>query len=187
MPMQTAAPPSTALATYSFRRSILEPEKTYTLYPDRLEVGAEGEPAQRYPLDQVDTVHLKYDRTKQRAYFQCFIHTRSGDRISLRHVHWGGLAIFKDRRETYTPFVRAVLRALAGRPGVTFKAGSLLNFIVALVGIPAFAVLAGLAFSIGLTVPGLFALFMLLLCIPVLRRSRPRAVDPQNPPAALLP
>lgn len=188
MPMQTIeAPPATALASYSFRRSILEPEKTYTLYPDRLEVAAEGEPAQRYPLDQVDTVHLKYERTKQRAYFQCFIHTRSGDRVSLRHVHWGGVANFQDRRESYTPFVRAVLRALASRPGVTFKAGSLLNFITAIIGIPAFAVLAGLAFSIGSTAPGLFALFMLLLCIPVLRRSRPRSVDPLNPPASVLP
>ena len=188
MPMQTIeAPPAAALATYSFRRSILEPEKTYTLYPDRLEVGAQGEPPRHYPLDQVDTVHLKYERTKQRAYFQCFIHTRTGDRVSLRHVHWGGLAKFDDRRESYTPFVRAVLQALAGRPGVTFKAGSLLNFIAALIGIPAFAVLAGLAFSIGSTAPGLFALFMLLLCIPVLRRSRPRSVDPLNPPVSVLP
>ncbi|HEV3049966.1 MAG TPA: hypothetical protein VGX50_06645 [Longimicrobium sp.] len=186
--MQTIeAPPAAALASYSFRRGILEPEKTYTLYPDRLEIAAEGQRTEHYPLDHVDTVHLKYERTKQRAYFQCFIHTRQGHRISLRHVHWGGIARFEDRRESYTPFVRAVLQALAGRPGVRFKAGSMLNFIAAILGIPAFAALALLAFSLGSTAPGVFALFMLLLCIPVLRRSRPRSVDPLNPPASVLP
>jgi|GEM_PF-3516797 len=182
----TAAPPAAALATYSFRRSILEKERTYTLYPDRLEVTGEDTPPRSYPLDQVRTVHLSYNRTRQRGYFQCFIHT-TGDRISLRHVHWGGIAVFQDRRESYTPFVRALLLALAQRPGVRFKAGSIVSFITAVVAIPLFAVLAWLAFSIGVPAAGVFALFMLLICVPMVHRARPRALDPRDPPAALLP
>lgn len=181
-----AAPSSAAVVRYSFRRSILESEKTYTLYPDRLEVTAEGEPARVHPLDQVETVHLKYDRTKQRAYFQCFIHTRT-DRIALRHVHWGGPMIFQDRRETYTPFVRALLLALADRQRVHFKAGSLLNFVTALVGLPLMLALGLMALAAGLWPATALAALMVFVCLSILPRSRPRSFDPRDPPAALLP
>lgn len=185
--MTISAPAATApLASYSFRRSILEREKTYTLYPDRLEVAAYGEQPQVYPLDQVDGVHLKFDRTKQRAYFQCLIDT-SGGRVSLRHVHWAGVADFDDRRATYTPFVRALLLALANRPGVSFRGGSLLSFVTAIVALPLLAALGVLAFTMGRMVLAGFAAFMAFICLSVLRRSRPRSFDPRDPPATLLP
>lgn len=186
MTLTTPAAASAALARYAFRRSILEPEKTYSLYPDRLQVEVDGAPVQSYPLDRVDAVHLKFERTKQRAYFQCFIHTPGG-RVMLRHVHFAGIASFEDRRETYTPFVRALLAALAQRPGVRFKAGSLVNFITAIVGLPVMLVLGVLAFSMELWPATFLAALMAFICLSMLRRSRPRAVDPRNPPADLLP
>ncbi|HEX2078067.1 MAG TPA: hypothetical protein VHG08_10165 [Longimicrobium sp.] len=184
----TAPSPAAAapIASYSFRRSILEREKTYTLYPDRLEVAAEGEMPGVYPLDQVDEVHLKFDRTKQRAYFSCFIHTADG-KIALRHVHWGGVANFQDRRETYTPFVRALLLALANRPGIYFHAGSLLNFLTAIVGLPLVVVLGLAALAADRMVGVGLAALLAFMCLSILPRSRPRRFDPRNPPAALLP
>ncbi len=184
--MSIASPSTPALARYSFRRSILEPEKTYTLYPDRLEVRAEGEPARVYPLDGVQSVHLKFERTKQRAYFNCLVDTDQG-RVALRHLHWGGVLNFDDRRGSYTPFVRALLQALANRPGVHFKAGSLLNFITALVGLPVMAVLGVLAFSMGLWPATALAALMVFICLSMLGRSRPRSFDPAQPPSDLLP
>lgn len=182
----TAAPPSACLARYAFRKSILESEKTYALYPDRLEIQAEGEPPEVHPLADVETVHLKFERTRQRGYFQCFIHARGG-RIMLRHVHWGGIGSFQDRRETYTPFVRALLRALAQVPGVRFKAGSLLNFASAIIGLPLMLILGVLTLVAGLWPATALAALMVFVCASVLRRSRPRAVDPLNPPEDVLP
>lgn len=184
--MSIAAPAAASLASYSFRRSILEREKTYTLYPDRLEVAAEGETPRVYPLDRVDEVHLKFERTKQRGYFNCSIHTADG-KVSLRHVHWAGVANFDDRRETYTPFVRALLQALANRPGVYFHAGSLLNFLTAIVGLP-LVVALGLAALAADRMAGVgLAALLAFMCVSLLPRSRPRRFDPHDPPAALLP
>lgn len=171
---------------YAFRRSAIEPEKIYTIYPDRLTVEGASLPAQTYTWPQVRRVHLKYERTKQRAYYQCFIHTDQG-RIDLRHVHWQGLMDFTDRRNTYTPFVRSLLRELARYPGVRFDAGSRANFVAAIIGVPLMAGLTLLSLAVGLVLPALLGVFITGLCLLMLRRSRPRVVDPLTPPADLLP
>jgi hypothetical protein len=188
--MTIAAPavPSPAVAQYAFRRSILESEKTYTLYPDRLEVQAEGTAQPEvYRLAQVDKVHLKYDRTKQRSYYSCFIHTPR-EKVVLRHLHFAGIARFQDQRETYTPFVRAVLQAVAQQnPRATLKAGSLANFIMCIILLP-FVVGGGiLAYTMGSLGGALGMAFLALMCIGVIPRSRPRTVDPANPPSNVLP
>ncbi len=185
-PSKNLLPAQHPLWQYAFRRSALEPEKTYTIYPDRLTVEGAGLPIQIYAWSQVRRVHLKYERTKQRAYYQCFIHTDQG-RIDLRHVHWQGLLKFEDRRNTYTPFVRALLRELARYPGVRFDAGSLANFIAAIIGVPLMGSLTLLALAVGLILPALLGVFMTVLCLLMLRRSRPRTVEPLAPPADVLP
>ena len=169
------------LARYSFRRSALEQMRTYTLYPDRLEVDGVI-----YPLDEVQRVHLKYEHTKQREYYQCFVHTRRG-RIDLRHVHWQAFAKFEDRRATYTPFVRALLAETARRPHVHYRAGSMANFVGAIVGIPVMGFLVYLCIVLGQIALAGFAGFMLVLCLLMLKPSRPRRLDPLAPPADLLP
>lgn len=187
MTMTTAAAPvSACLARYSFRRNVLEKDRTYSLYPDQLVVEEEGVPIQAIDLARVRKVHLKYERTKQRAYFLCAI-SGGPQHLELKHIHFGGILRLEDRRETYTPFVRALLLAMAGRPGVQIKAGSMLNFITAIVGIP-------LTLGLGLVMLMLdqwagmgAAALLLVMCLSVIRRSRPRAVDPANPPAAFLP
>lgn len=174
------------VAQYTFRRSVLEGERTYTLYPDRIEV-AEGElPLRRYLLNEVRVVHIKYEHTKQRGYYQCFIRTPD-TRLALRHVHWKGAGNFEDRRATYTPFVKALLGELSRFPGVQFKAGSMGNFIAAMIGIPLMTALGVLALSRGLEGRAALAGFMVFLCLVMLRPSRPRRLDPLAPPEDLLP
>lgn len=184
--MITHAPAEAVLARYSFRQSVLEPEKTYSLYPDRLEVDWHDGPHVVYELARVRKVHLKYVRTKQRAYFHCYLHTDVG-KVTLRHVHWGGVLNFEDRRASYTPFVLALLAVLSRYPGVRFKGGSLADFVLALIGAPVLALMTWLAVSFGLWIPAAGGALGTFICLAILGRSRPRAVDPANPPRALLP
>ncbi len=182
VPKQSDAP----IAQYVFRRSVLESGRTYSLYADRIVVEGHGFGTLIYPLEDVRKVHLKYEHTKQREYYQCFIYTKSG-RVSLRHVHWESMGKFQDRRATYTPFVRALLAELARRPSVQFKAGSTVNFVAALLGIPLTAALAWWALSLGYTGRAFLALSLGGLCVWMIGPSRPRRLDPLDPPRELLP
>lgn len=175
----------TPIAQYNFRRSVLERDRTYVLYPDRIEIEGAERP-HVYLLSDVKGVRLKYEHTKQREYYQCLIDTRRG-RINLRHLHWQQFARFEDRRATYTPFVKAVLAQLATYPGVRFKAGSMANFISAIIGMPVMAGLVYLCASLGRTGLAVFAGFMFALCVWMVGPSRPRRLDPLAPPADLLP
>jgi hypothetical protein len=174
------------LAQYSFRRSVLEQERTYSLFPDRIVVEGAGLPPQTYLLRDVRRVHLKYEHTKQREYYQCFIHTTRG-RIDLRHVHYVGFNDFQDRRPAYTPFVKALLAEVARVPGVEFRAGSMANYVGAIVGVPVMAGLAWLCFSLHRYALAIFAAAMGGLALLMIAPSRPRRYDPQAPPANLLP
>jgi len=171
---------------YSFRRSVLEQQRTYTLYPDRITIEGGGIPEQNYALAEVRKVHLKYEHTKQREYYQCFIHTARG-RIALRHVHYVGFADFEDRRKTYTPFVKALLGAAANVPGVRFQAGSMANFIGAIIGVPLMAGLAWICISLDRIGLAVFAGAMGGLSMIMIGPSRPRRFDPLAPPDDLLP
>lgn len=174
------------LARYTFRRSVLEEPRTYSLYTDRIVIEGTQTAAQTYPLAEVHMVHLKYEHTKQRGYYQCFVQTKRG-RISLHHLHWAGFAKFEDQRATYTPFVRALLAAVAHVPGVRFKAGSMMNFGCAIAGVPLMTFLAWLCFSMGRDGLGIFACVMGGIALLMIAPSRPRKFDPLSPPPRLLP
>jgi len=174
------------LARYRFRRSVLEKERTYSLYGDRIVVEGEDLAPQVVLLADVQRVHLKYEHTKQREYYQCFVHTRRG-RIDLRHVHWVGFAEFHDRRAEYTPFVKALLVELARVPGVRFQGGSMTNFVSAIAGVPVMAGLAWLCFTLHRYGLAMFAGFMGGIALLMIGPSRPRQFDPLAAPADLLP
>lgn len=144
-------------------------------------------PAPRvYLLSDVRKVHLKYEHTKQREYFQCFIHTTRGP-IDLRHVDYVSFGKFKDQRDTYTPFVKALLAEVARVPGVEFRAGSMTNFVGAIVGTPVMGGLAWLCFSLGRYALAIFAAAMGGLAMMMIAPSRPRRFDPLAPPSDVLP
>lgn len=177
--------PDPPLAQYAFRRSVLEQQVTYTLYRDRLVIEG-GLGTQFHLLSNVRAVRLKYEHTKQREYYQCFIHTNR-QRIDLRHLHWRGMMDFEDRRASYTPFVKTLLRELAPHPGVQFRAGSMANFIGAIVGAPIMALLLVVCAWLGQIGPAILAGFMFGLCLLMLGRSRPHRFDPLAPPEDVLP
>jgi len=178
--------PYAPIAQYTFRRSVFESDQTYIVYPDRIDVEGAGVGPRRYLLNDVRTIHLKYEHTKQRAYYQCIIRfTRA--RLSFRHLHWMGPGKFEDRRATYTPFVKALLGELSRFPDVQYKAGSMVNFISAILGVPIMAALGLLALAHDRTGSAALAGLMLGICLLMIPRSRPRRLDPLAPPADLLP
>jgi hypothetical protein len=173
-------------AHYSFRRSVLEQEQTYSLQPGRIVVEGGGMQPRIHLFSEVRKVHLKYEHTKQREYYQCFIHTAQG-RIDLRHVHYVTFGKFDDRRATYTPFVKALLAELAGVPGVQFRAGSMANFIAAILGVPLMLGLTWICLSVGRIGLGAFAAAMGGLALMMIVPSKPKRFDPLAPPDNLLP
>lgn len=179
--------PEPPLAQYAFRRSVLEKEAIYTLYGDRLVIENSPRLGSRFHLlCDVRAVRLRYEHSKQREYYECFIHTKR-QRIDLRHVHWRGAMDFEDRRATYAPFVKTLLRELAPYPGVQFLAGSMANFIGAIVGAPIMAGLLVLCAWHGRIGSACLAGFMLGLCLLMVGPSRPRRFDPLAPPEDVLP
>ena len=180
------SPTDEPLARYFFRRSVLESARTYSVYADRIEIEGGGGVPQIYLLCDVRRVHLKYEHTKQREYYQCVIHTARG-RISLRHVDWRGPMDFKDQRATYTPFVRTLLAQLEAYPNVQFKAGSMVNFLAAVLGVPIMAGLGLLAMYHDRNGSAALAGLMMGICLLMIRPSRPRRFDPLAPPDDLLP
>ncbi len=187
MTMTAPAAATDALAQHSFRSGIHDTETTYTLYPDRLEITREGAAPAVHDLSQVRRVHLKYERSSSRTYYRCLIDSPQRRRLHILSMHWGGIAKIEDRRETYTAFVRALLMAVSRNPGVQLKAGSIPNFIAALVFTPVVALLAAAAAMVKSWWIALGLGFLTLTCLSMIPRTRPRTIDPLNPPANVLP
>jgi hypothetical protein len=183
IPFMTETAP---LAQYTFRKSVLEQPRTYSLYADKLVIEGNDLSPRIYYLDEVVRVRLKYEHSKQREYYQCFVQTKRGT-VRLHHLSWSGFASFDDQRASYTPFVRALLAQLATQPNVRFRAGSIANFIAAILGLPLMAGMAALAIHFDRSASATLASFMFVLCLMMLGRSRPRRFDPLAPPGELLP
>jgi hypothetical protein len=187
MTMTAPAAATEALAQHSFRSGIQDTEKTYTLYPDRLEITQAGAAPVVHDLSQVRKVHLKYERSESRTYYRCLIDSPNRRRLTIYSKHWAGIANVQDRRDTYTPFVRALLLAVSRNPGVQLKAGSIPNFIAAIVFTPIVALLAAIAAILQSWWIALGFGVLALTCLSMIPRTRPRTVDPANPPANVLP
>lgn len=176
----------TPIAQYTFRRSVLEKTRTYSVYVDRFSIAGPDLPPQIYYFGEVERVWLRYEHTKQRAYYLCRIDTKRG-RIVLRHVSWEGFSDFADLRASYTPFVRTLLAQTAQRPNIRYVAGSRANFIAAIIGAPLMAILMVVAVNFGRTGSATLAGLMLSICLLMIGPSRPRRFDPLTPPDDLLP
>jgi len=183
--MLAHAPTTPAIARHSVRQGLMEPEKTYSLYPDRLVVEAEGRPPEIHEIGTLRRVHLTYDRSKQREYYHCRIDTERG-KVRLRHVHFAGPLNFEDRRATYTPFVLALLQQVDGR-GVRMTSGSWVSFVFVLLLTPFIVGLGYFAYSIGRWGILLAVGVMLLAVISIVGRLRPRTFTAAAPPRGLLP
>jgi hypothetical protein len=173
---------------YTFRRSLLEPEKTYVLSGGELVITSEGAAPQRIPLSAVQEVKLRFHRTRSWTAHQCFVGFGQGRRMVLQDLDFKGIADAASRGPAYSGFVRALHAALAQHGGaVRYRAGSIFSFIGGMV---AAVVMAGmLAVALMMRwwlVSGLAALVLLRLA-PTIPRSRPVTYTPDRIPEKLLP
>jgi hypothetical protein len=177
----------TPIAEHSFRRSVLETGRRFSLYPRELVFLGDGR-EERIPLSAVRRVHLRYHRTKQRTYYQLRITLEGGRQLFAQDQSWAGFAKFDDRGATYKAFVLALHEALLPfRDQVEFRAGNLGSFLMTLLMSPIVAALLGVML---LTRRWLIAIgvgLVLLTLLQILPRVRPRGYAPEAPPPSLLP
>lgn len=182
----TLAPPAHA-AEYSFRTSIFESERHFTLADGAITVRDEGG-EQRVPLSDVEEVHLRFHRTKQRDYYQCRVRLRSGRKLFLQNRHWGGIANFEDRSAAYTAFVAALHQELAhASPAVSFRSGSFMTFVGTIMVAAVVALLLVVAVLIQQWIATALMALILFSLLPIIPRSLPRAYAPDALPRGLLP
>lgn len=173
---------------YSFRKSILEKERHYSIGDEALTIEEEDMATERVPFRDIQQVHLRFHRTKQRDYYQCILKTASKGKILLQNVHFAGFADFEDRRDTYVPFIRALHTTLAGYPGqIRFEAGSWLTYGFTILMIAVVVILGIGALFGGLWYLTLAAAFVGWRMLPIVPRAKPNTYTPTTLPAGLLP
>ncbi len=178
------APP----ATYTFRRSLLDQEQTYTLEGAEMVVSAEGREVERIPLSAVEEVSLRFHRTRMWTAHQAFVKYGKGRRVVLQDLHFKGIANAESRAASYSAFLRSLHAALAEHGGaVRFRAGSVFNFLGSIVmTVVMLAILAG-ALLFRSWIVAVPAALILLRLVPIIPRSRPLKYTADRIPQKLLP
>lgn len=184
----TTAVQTPPIAQFSFRRSILESEKRFRLFPTAIAVDDENREPFWVPLSGIHDVHLRLFRTRNRDYYQCRIRSSQAPDVFLQHVHFRAPLVFEDRRGAYTPFVRALLAALAPHAGrVRLHSGSFGTFIGSILATVVMAAILGVALLLQWWLVSVLAAIVLWRVATLIGRSRPRHFTPDAPPPGLLP
>jgi hypothetical protein len=179
-----------ALATFPVQGTGPDAGLEYVLLADRIETWRGEHMVATHPLGDIRMVQLGFDPSEPRAFYTCTI-TAAGFEIILRYSFRntrpdGSFSHFSSSAR-YEDFVRKLLGQLADVPGVRFRTGSGMEFILFAFFAPVFLGVAVLGFvfrEIALTLAGveiaIAACWMFL-------GFRPRSFDPRNPPERALP
>ncbi len=181
---------------YSFRPSLIEKERRWVLLSDTLAWSAE-EFHDMTLLSDIAEIRLEYSPTRYVArMYRCHIRTRSGKAWQLKNHHFAGVGQFEDRSETYRDLIENLIARVASQqPQCKFRGGvSWLNWLFStLFMCGSLFVLAIVLFYMWTAVGWLVIVKMLIIAFFLPRaflwisRNRPKAIDPRNIPAELLP
>lgn len=184
--------------TYAFRASALEKgETTYHLRDTGLEV-VPPDSASGYviPYEHIQKVRLYYDPSRFATNkYHCDLHLIIGSQITLKSVHYRGLANFEDRGEVYSAFVRSLHQRLASIPLIQYHsgnksgcfAGNVAIMIVAIVGVlVALLMLGGPTHAVGFLHLIVFVV-LIFWSVQYIRRNKPRTYTPTSIPSDVLP
>ncbi len=168
----------------------------FTLRGSRLVVERLGS-EQEIPLSGIREVRLTYEtRSFAQKLYRAHLRIESGGKLSLHSVNFRSM-VFADRQEeTYAAFIRSLLPAIAkANPRARFVAGRP-PFVWGALLIASIAIFLALAFFIGFawregeTTAVIIGAFIgaagLWQMLPIVRLNRPRAFQPQDPPAEML-
>jgi hypothetical protein len=182
-----AAAAPAALAEYRFRRSALEPARSFALHPGYIEVA--GEDIHHYvPLTDVRQLHLRFVRTRQRDYHQCRVRVADGSVLFLQNVDYRGIAKFEKQSVAYSAFVTALHRALLPhRDQVIFRSGSATTYIATILAVVILSLVLVASLTGGLWLLCLALAATIFVLLPIIPRSRPRLYRPEHIPRDMLP
>jgi len=181
--------------SYSVRRHAFEKERRWNV--DDTGLAWQSEDASgRLDFAAIAAIRLQYGATRADfVRYNCHVTGHSGA-YTIVSTHFDSLGNFSDRRETYAPFVRALIaRAAAANPRCRFQAGvSPAQFWLTVVLLFVSLVILAIA-ALSLGVPALWYLYLkiavIIVLLPVaflwIKRNRPRRFDPNAIPADALP
>ncbi|HEU0054107.1 MAG TPA: hypothetical protein VFQ39_13065 [Longimicrobium sp.] len=176
-----------ALAHYRFRRSALEPARSFSLHPDHIEVTGDGF-EQHVALSDVRQLHLRFVRTRQRDYYQCRVRVADGSVLFLQNVDFRGAARFEKQSAAYSAFVAALHRALLPhREQVVFRSGSATTYIATILVTVILTLMLVASLLGGLWLLCLILAAIIFVLLPIIPRSRPRLYRPESLPSGMLP
>jgi hypothetical protein len=185
-----------SVTSYTVRKSALEPPTRYTIGDEALEIEPEGKPPRRVVYAELRRVTLSFVPTPVDARFFCSLR-HAGGTLHLVSTNYDGPGSFSTRAAAYAPFVRALLARLADRaPQAEYRAGSgglayglMIFFAVAMVPLAVGALLWWWQSDSGGVgaLKALGVLFLLPIAVRWLKKNKPGAFDPLDPPAGLLP
>lgn len=179
-------------AGHSVRNSMIDSERAFRLGPDAIEWMEQGERNSIRYAD-ISAVNLITYAGAGATIGQAKITSGEGGSIKIRSHHYKGLARFENRRQTYAPFVRDLLRRVANAsPDAQFTSGNSAIMIMWLVVAAMMAVLAVVVVMIAYQTGDLplMAIFILLVGAPLaireVMKGGTKTFDPLDPPEKLL-
>jgi len=185
--------------SYSFRSSVLDGEKTYSLGKEGITISADGSTTDHIPYQDVQSLNVQFNGSMNNvSRYRCVLRTTK-KKVALTNAHYVSLGNFESRDSEYSRFLAELhVRLSPFADQIRFTQGSAAMFISALIFIivmPPLALLAlYLVFVKGESMTfsarsALFAMpiFLALITIPVLRKGRPRPYNGKTVPPAYLP
>lgn len=181
--------------THTTRNSLADKQRSYTLGNDALH-WTDKDGGGEIGYADVSKVRLNSYPSTDGDFYQVKLSARRGKGLKIRSHDNARLGVFEDKTQTYTPFVRELLRRIAASAGETrFLAGSSGLWIVWLV--VAVLWMLGLLLMAALLISGVENYFSLVFAITLLfsvapfifkavRKGGAKTFDPANPPAELI-
>lgn len=185
--------------SYSFRSSILEGEKTYSLQEEGVTISAGGDTTDLIRYGDIHSLNVQFNGSMNNvSRYRCVLRTAK-KKVALTNAHFVSLGNFESRDREYGEFLAELhvrLRPFADQ--IRFTQGTAVMFVSALLFAiimpPLVAVALYLVIVKGesMTFSARSALFIVpallaLITIPVLRKGRPRPYDGKTVPNAYLP
>jgi hypothetical protein len=177
-------------AQYNVRRSILEAERSWSVDDTGL-TWTGPRHSGHIPFARISEIRLKWAGSRaDQARYACYVTPAGGEAEIIVSTHYAGPMLFPDRRGSYVPFIRELIRrTAAANPACRFRAGPTALAYAASVA----AMLFGLGLTIGIALPWLIVVKLIILAalVPLairwLKVNRPRPFDPAVIPAGILP